>query len=444
MQPSERWLARVWQEQWLERQLATTDGTPLRVVYRGVWSQRHGPDFADALIDLAGVLLSGDVELHVRASDWYAHGHHEDPAYDTVVLHVVWQDDLRKPVTRRDGHAIPTLELRRVLAFPDHLAPTTPRPLGALGFQHCAPELATSAPERLQRLLEEAGDARLQGKVDGVRAHFALEPPAQTLYWLLADALGFHRNREGMRTVAQRLPLERLEGVLRTVPAHHRFPAAAALLLGTAGFLPLSDHERTFAPLDRSTWRTVESLWYELGPQALSSPPSWNTGGTRPANHPVRRLASLATLTASAPKGILHQLADCLRSQHPRVSLTAWLRSAPVPVGADRAHEIIVNVVVPFALAYAQATGEESLETAAAELWRSLPAGRGNALTRATLEQICGPSPFRVRSARAEQGLLHLYKTGCQPRQCHTCPIAHLVLTGSTSPPTRSCSDETL
>lgn len=427
MQPSERWLARVWQEQWFAQPLATTEGTPLRILYRGVWSQRHGPDFAHALIDLAGARLSGDVELHVRASDWYAHGHHEDPAYDTVILHVVWQDDLRKPVTRRDGHAIPTLELRRVLACPDDLASTTPRPLGALGFQHCAPELATRAPERLHRLLEEAGDARLQGKVDGVRARLALEPPAQTLYWLLADALGFHRNREGMRTVAQRLPLERLEGVLLTVPAHRRFPCAAALLLGTAGFLPLSDRERSFAPLDRSTWHTVESLWHELCPQAPSSPPSWNTGGIRPANHPVRRLASLATLTASAPRGILHQLVDCLRSDRPLASLIAWLRSPPVPVGADRAHEIVVNVVVPFALAYARATGDESLESAAAELWRSLPAGRGNALTRATLEQICGPSAFRVRSARAEQGLLHLYKTGCQPRRCHSCPVAHLV-----------------
>jgi len=71
---------------------------------------------------------------------------------------------------------------------------------------------------------------------------------------------------------------------------------------------------------------------------------------------------------------------------------------------------------------------DEALYEAGLQLWHTLPSGRGNAITRATLEQICGANQLTIRTARAEQGLLHLYQTGCRPRRCHECPIAHLVL----------------
>ncbi|MFN3337690.1 MAG: DUF2851 family protein, partial [Thermomicrobium sp.] len=215
MAPNETTLAYLWQEQALTTDLRTVDGRRLRVIYRGVWTHRRGPDFAGALLDLDGKLVSGDVELHVRASDWYAHGHHEDPAYDCVVLHVVWEDDLHHAVRRRNGTRVPTLEIARFLARPpDQVLLTSLRPLGALGFAHCAPEIAAAQPEILHRLLENAGDNRLREKVVRIQARLSGESPAQTLFWLLADALGYHQNREGMRAIAEALPLTHLEARL--------------------------------------------------------------------------------------------------------------------------------------------------------------------------------------------------------------------------------------
>lgn len=67
--------------------LATTDGAGLQVVYPGRRSGAGGPDFQGAILaDDAGRVRAGDVELHLRARDWIAHGHRADPAYNNVLL----------------------------------------------------------------------------------------------------------------------------------------------------------------------------------------------------------------------------------------------------------------------------------------------------------------------------------------------------------------------
>ena len=108
--------------------------------------------------------------------------------------------------------------------------------------------------------------------------------------------------------------------------------------------------------------------------------------------------------------------------------MPAWLTAGNRWLGRAHAHEIAVNVVVPFTLAYAEEHGEDELAAAAGRLWDRLPAGSGNAEARRTVAQICGPYPVRVRSARAAQGLLHLRRAGCAAMRCYECPIAALAL----------------
>jgi len=434
MRLDELLLAEIWQAQWLSGVLTTTENRMVTVIFRGIWTHRRGPDFAGALLDIGGKLHQGDIELHLRASDWYTHGHQDDPAYETVVLHVVWEDDLGEPVRRRDGQRVPTLVLRDSLAGPlEHFPRQQVRPLGALGFAYCAPHLAAEAPDQLHRLFEEAGDRRLREKVARVQARLAGEPPAQTLYWMLADALGYHRNREGMRLVAEAVPIAELEVRLLSLSPEDRFPTAAGLLLGTAGFLPVSDRERDFSGLRSDDWSRIERVWRATTPAALRSP--WRLDGVRPTNHPLRRLLSLAWLVAASSDGLLGTCLAHLQSEQARRRLLEWLTGGPVPLGRDRAQEIIVNVVVPFMLAYAEWTEDMALAERAAQLWAELPAGRGNALIQATLEQVCGPRPLRLRSARAEQGVLHLHWWGCRQRRCYECPIAQLVTGTAASEP---------
>src|SRR5687767_5602764 len=65
------------------------DGTDIIVISRGRRNEGAGPDFLDAVLVIGGRLSVGAVEMHRAESDWFNHGHHRDPAYSSVILHVV-------------------------------------------------------------------------------------------------------------------------------------------------------------------------------------------------------------------------------------------------------------------------------------------------------------------------------------------------------------------
>ena len=435
---NEHLLSQIWQSQWLRREaLRTSDGRIVRVVYRGRWSFGLGPDFQEALLVLDdGPLLRGDVELHVRAADWHAHGHDRDPRYDAVILHVTYDPapaDCRRP----DGTPVPHLPLAPYLAAPpERFVPTAAAPLGALDDLPCAGPYFAGEPARLAAIVREAGYARLQVKAVQAEARFAEADPDQAFYADLLDALGYSHNRAPCRDLARRLPLAALDSYVYNLPAAPTRLRLAALLLGAAGFLPWRDPAGL--RLSAATRSALEREWEVLGTpwRPPAQPPlAWDLARIRPANHPARRLLGLAVLLAAA--GPANLAAVCLDAlAHPDAdpralvaSLTATLwpdaadDGAPITlIGRDRAHEIVVNVVIPHCLARASVGGAASLADQARRLAASLPAGAGNARTRAMQQQLGGT--LRVRTALEEQGLLHLYTAWCASRRCYECPVA--------------------
>lgn len=93
--------------------LVTTSGEAINVVTTGTHNHLSGPDFFNAQLELNQQFWAGNVEIHIKSSDWYAHNHQEDSNYDNVILHVVWEDDLS--VFRKDGSQIPTLALKEYI-----------------------------------------------------------------------------------------------------------------------------------------------------------------------------------------------------------------------------------------------------------------------------------------------------------------------------------------
>ena len=88
--PTEAALQRHWACATVPVMLRTTQGERLRLLFSGAWNHGPGPDFRNArLLRRGGQVLRGDVEIHRRARDWRAHGHHRDPAYLSVVLHLI-------------------------------------------------------------------------------------------------------------------------------------------------------------------------------------------------------------------------------------------------------------------------------------------------------------------------------------------------------------------
>lgn len=432
-------LAKVWQAQWLvPGPWRLTDGRRLTVRYRGRWSAGFGPDFADAHLDFDGQPTTGAVEIHRRAADWRAHGHHLDPAYNAVALHIVLEDDGTRCTTRA-GATLPTLALTPLLAGPLAAFPAGSAALGGLGDAPCARDVLAAGRDDLLRVVGRAGDERLALKAAAMEARFAATPPGDVLYAALLDALGYSANRAPMTALAQTLPLHTLETRVLAQPPKSREVAAAALLLGAAGFL--DDTPPSFvmqADRLRDLWLTYRPAL----PPAPAFPMAWETARVRPANHPARRLLALAALLGNG--GVAEGLiATCLAPlmQHPdeprlliralRAALRPWsalVRGGGSTIGADRAGEIALNVVLPFSLIYGLQTENATLVAAAERAWDAYPATRGNQITRAMTEQLGGDPPVRVRTGRLQQGLIALYQERCKARLCATCPIARLNL----------------
>ncbi len=346
-------LAKVWQAQWfVPGPWRTTDRRAVTVRYRGRWSTGFGPDFADARITLDGREISGAVEIHRRAADWRAHGHHLDPAYNAVVLHVVLDDDGTLCRTR-DGRTLPTLVLAPLLAGTLAAFPAGSAPLGGLGDAPCARDFLVIGTADLLRVLGRAGDERLALKAAAMEARFAAAPPGDVLYAALLDALGYSANRAPMATLAAALPLRDLERAILQSPIEQREQVAAALLLGSGGFLEDSPGFVLHSAVLRDMWQATERV------AALSSA-SWETARVRPANHPARRLLALAALLANggAAEGLIAICTAPLLAfpDEPRLIVRALrqtlrppshlLAGDVSPVGADRAGEIAINVVI--------------------------------------------------------------------------------------------------
>ncbi len=424
---SELTLSRIWQDGLYAREMRTVDGRRVSVVYGGVWTHQDGPDFRDAMVEIDGRLLRGAVELHLRASDWQRHGHQRDPAYDAVVLHAVAESDSNTDAAGPAGASIATVILTDFLRAPlEELAERVfVTALGALGSRACLPTLAGGRPDAIRDVLRRAGWRRLTAK----QLRFAQEmerlPAGEVLYRGLLDGMGLMHNRDRMAEVGARLPLATLESMSGRGESR-----ASALLLGIAGFLPLSPAHAEVADISGAAADRIEQRFVALASELRISSlpaPAWSLNRVRPMNHPVRRLASLgALLEASLPDGLLTTFL-ALSLDNGR-SWRTWLESIRPSIGRARSDQLAVNVLAPFLAAYADAIADDGLSERVGLLWEALPGAADDSVAKAALTQIVGQEQFRVRLAIESQGLHEIGRNGCRQLRCFECPIAALAV----------------
>jgi hypothetical protein len=421
---SELTLSRIWQDGNVAREMRTVDGRRVAIVYSGVWTHQNGPDFRDAMIEIDGRLYRGAVELHLRSSDWFRHGHQHDPAYDGVILHLVAEHDTADDAHGPAGGAIPTVVISDFLTEPlDLLASRIfAVPLGALGSRTCLPTLAGSRTGAVHDVLQRAGWKRLVARQLRFSQELTRLPAAEVLYRGFLDAFGFMQNRAGMATLGERLPLAVLEAAGND--------AATPLLVGTAGFLPLSPSHAELVGMDVVAIEGIEQRYRELEEHWRLSPlpvTTWVLNRVRPANHPVRRLASFgALIDGAAADGLLPTLLG-LPLDDGR-SWREWLEGVRPAIGRSRADQICVNVLAPFLAAFAEGTGDDDLAEKVAVVWERLPGSVDDSVAKAALRQIVGGQRFRVSLAIESQGLHEIARNGCRELRCFECPIAALAV----------------
>ncbi len=449
--PPERLLQAVWYHQRLRRdQLQTLDGQSLRVLHPGFWNHEAGPDFQGAVVQLGDQApRSGDVEIDLVPGGWHGHAHAGNPAYQKVLLHVVWEWP-RKPAS-----ALPTLSLKPYLDAP--LAelglwlgsdPAKQMP-GAVRGQ-CGAPLKNLPAAKVAELLQQAAQTRLQAKAAQFAARARQTGWEQALWEGLFGALGYKQNVWPMRCLAELLPLLREPGVSAPLTV----PSVQAWLLGVGGLLPadLMRHQPDGAGYLRQTW----DLWWRerdrytdvILPRSL-----WRFHGQRPANHPQRRLALAAHWLAAGdiparleqwlatPRtgtAVMASLLEILAVERDEYWSWQWtFRSArlakPQPLlGAARLTDLVMNVILPWFWARATSGKNEALRQVAENRYLAWPGAEDNTVLRLARQRLLGGTSARsFKTAAAQQGLLQIVRDFCNQSNavCTDCQFPELLRT---------------
>lgn len=397
--------------------LRTVDNEPLEVIHAGHIQANGGPDLSGAQVRIGDQLWAGNVEVHLRTSEWNAHGHQHDPAYNNVVLHTVYLHDAE--IRTANGRSPATVELRgRIHEQNLHLHQAL---MTAQRTVPCAPHLSSVDPGRISLWLERLLVERLERKSKEVEAlyHSLGKDASETLHHILLRGLGKPVNNEPFGMLAHALPLKLLlkyrDDALRM----------EALLLGQAGFL-----EEAFTgehPLRlQQEYRWMARL-HRLRPVPVAA---WKLGRLRPPNFPTVRLAQWAALLAGPAHGydqlLAHDDPEALRALLQVEAAGYWKNhyrpghaAAPKAkrLGRTMADSLIINGIVPYLFAMGRIRGHQPWEDRAMALMEGLPAER-NAIIREW-----GQLGLEAATAGQSQALIELRNHHCAARKCLSCAI---------------------
>ncbi len=410
---TEKQLARLWQRRAArDRALRDENGRRVRVLYPGRLGVTAGPDFRNALLLVEGNgLVQGDVEVHVRQRDWWTHGHHRDPNYNGVALHVALSSE-GEPSRTNGGATPPLVDLNPLLAATDaddgHEHETR-RALWTIlaGRGYRRPESA----DQMAALLNRAGDERFLSRSRWLQMLMARQPPEQTLWESICEALGYRHNQHPFLMLATAAPIDRLTEAARQLPAEQRELVVAGWLLRLAGFEDENLQSRRILPRG-------------LGPKLDAR--QWRMFRVRPSNHPQRRVAGAAALVARhSGRGLIAGLARAVETVRTveitrALSVTHNKGGKPALIGVGRARDIAVNAVLPFLHGSNLLADNAAGAALVLQLYRDYGPLTENEITRDLTDALQEPAWGRVaNNARRQQGLIHLQRVlaGEEPRQ---------------------------
>lgn len=431
---AEMLLQYLWEHRLWERcDTFTTDGRHINIIDQGLRNNGSGPDFFNAKIEIDGHMWVGNVEIHVNASDWMRHNHQSDPAYDNVILHVVGNAD-RQIHHRCDQRPLPTM----VLPFtPDYSERYQAMVNNTASSPACAQSLPDIEPIYLTDWLTSLGYERLYQKTDHIANLLARNGNDwhQTAYTIMARALGFSTNSDPMERLAVATPL-------RALLRHRSEPQMVeAMLFGQAGMLDTpataADSDDDYIDQLRLNYDFLARK-YDL--HRLESP-GWKTGRIRPANSPMRRIATLAAMVADGftfGRQFIHIDSEKAARRMLDIHLDGyWINHynfgqrsvyAPKALSDDSITRLIVNAVVPLLYAYGLQAADDNRCNLAIEILEQLPAESNSIIT--TFENAGIP----CHDAFTSQSLIQLRRAYCEPRKCLFCRIGHRILAARARP----------
>lgn len=451
----EKILQYVWKHRlWSSEDMLTNDGRKVRVIDPGLLNTDQGPDFFNAKVEIDGNMWVGNVEIHVRATDWQRHGHNNDKAYDSVILHVVQKDDA--PVYRTNGERIPQVVLDCSPRFGERLNDL----LNARTEIPCSPSIPTLPRLLITEWIQALAFERLHSKVGRIRDLYDATCGnwEEVCYVTLSRNLGFGVNNDAMERLARRTPLRLL----------HKHSDSLfqieALLYGQAGMLssatennPKSTSGSTTVPGTSSTATVPEASpsgnkvaildpytqqltrEYAFLANKFSLTPiegeAWKCFRMRPHNFPSRRIALLAHYIEGGfnlMQAILEAPDEKALRQLFSVELTGYWSThyalgkesnmTTRALGEASIDIILINTVAPLYYAYGEITGNYDHIDRAIALLESLRPEKNSIVASFAMAGL------KSDDALTTQALIQLKHEYCDARKCMYCKIGHRLL----------------
>ena len=416
---TEKLLNYIWFNRLYFEEQQTLLGERVRIISPGIPNTNAGPDAFNAKIEIDGRLWAGNVEFHVRATDWHRHNHDNHPEYDNIILHVVFEAD--EQIFTQSDNPIPTI----ALAYPKSILNGYQTLMQE--HQFCPICFTKIDPFRLNQWIDRLLIERLQSKTERISQILQSNQNnwEQAFYVTLCRAFGFGVNSDAMQQVAQSLPLN--------VIMHHRdsLLQIEALLLGQAGFLNNIDNPDFQTALWQREYNFLCNKFSLLAPEYAT----FKFLRMRPFGFPTMRLAQFATLLHHNEhlfSRVLNNLdIKSLRNIFNIEASTYW--QTHYTFNSETEHHgcrlsrlsidlLIINTVVPFLFLYAQTTHDIDLQEKTLDLLRQLRAEQNHKTQKFTSAQFPCPDAY------TSQALIQLHDNYCTRKDCLRCQIAHQYL----------------
>jgi hypothetical protein len=402
--------------------LITSDGEEAIVMNCGKWNKDAGPDFIEAKIKLGNTLWVGNIEIHIKSSDWHLHKHAKNKAYNNLIMHVVFEHD-KLIITQNKSH-FPTIELKKYIN--PNLLNRYHDLMNQKQFIPCSKFISAvnemTIREQMDRMLTE----RLEMKVHHINdLLFRFQHNWQEVFYIeLARAFGIHINQDAFEQLVLQTPLN--------IFTKHKnnLTQIEALLFGQAGFL--YDYLDEKYPIQLANeYKHLKNLHNLHG----LDKGQWKFLRLRPANFPTIRLAQFAQLLhqsnhlfskvieATSLKEIIHlfsfEVSDFWLSHY---TLTEKSVEKSKNLGKNFIHILTINCIVPMVFIYGKLQGKEVYCEKAINWLREIPAEKNTQIT----QWISLNMP--IKTAEDSQALLHLKKFYCDKMKCLQCSIGYSIL----------------
>lgn len=414
----ESFLHLVWQQQLMShKDLYTTKGEKLIIHQRGVLNDFQGPDFGNAMVEVANQKWAGNIEIHVKSSDWYAHQHQKDSNYNNVILHVVYEHDVE--VFDLHSNEIPTLELKHyidnnVLLNYNQLMSQTQQ------WIFCEDHIKDFDVFKWQHWLECLYVERLERKVGEVAQVF--EHTGQdweaTLFLLMAKYFGGNVNGAIFLKAFSQVDFS----IIRKQIVNN---TTSSLLFGLVELLEQSDVEDVYYQ------SLKKEFYYQQQKHQLEDLllPKLNFYGCRPQNFPTIRLAQLIafyekhqTVFANVLniQGDLNSYQDFFTVEMSEYWKTHYnfdkpSKKSPKQISKGFLELLLINVVIPVLFLHAKYKGEDNSHLL--DLMYEISQEKNSVISK--FNQL----GLKTTSALQTQALLRLKKEYCDKERCAECAV---------------------